>query len=666
MHKDILEGFCALQKLANIKIPAEVKIYFPFPSLRAGQDIAINSIYNALKEEKHIVIAAPNGFGKTVTVLAAVLPIIKESENNLRIIYLCRTHVQSKHVIEELARIIKHLDSSGFAVKLGGISLRGRSSMCFHPQVAEYAQDPGTAQLLCRELRNLGRCIFDLNLRENPNQLENLLKKLTSHAVDASELLEICRNWEFCPYQVSKLVLNDMDIVVCNYQWLFSPYIRDTFLENIDATLDNVILILDEAHNVPDVATEIASDQLTYFAVQQMIKEAEVLDIQPIIDFGEYLLGVMDDLKEKITDEMTISPQLTLKKVFQNLEMSVFSEQLIKLGENWQKMQLNQGKNPRSYLFSVGTFWMNWFLKMNLNSYFFCATKYSTRGGTESIRLEIVSLDPKEILDPLLSKVYSSISFSGTIEPIHYYTDIVGLPKSSTNELSLPSPFPKDNVLALTIKSGLSTQGERRNAETFKKYVLYCREVAEAIPKNVGIFAASYEVLEGLMKNGLKNTLKSTGKEAFYEQKDMSSNQNDLMIAKYKACASKTGGILVGVCGGRNAEGEDFPGDLMNGAIICGVPFAKPTPRIKALIEYYGGSQKGKDYAYNMPAFRRANQAAGRPIRTLTDRGVILLLDYRYNLPNYKKFLSSWFKNQLISLPDDPNIVAAEIRKFWG
>jgi Rad3-related DNA helicase len=66
-----------------------------------------------------------------------------------------------------------------------------------------------------------------------------------------------------------------------------------------------------------------------------------------------------------------------------------------------------------------------------------------------------------------------------------------------------------------------------------------------------------------------------------------------------------------------------------------------------------------------MPAFRRANQAAGRPIRTLTDRGVILLLDYRFNLPNYKKFLSSWFRNQIISLPDEPNTVAAEIRKFW-
>jgi DNA excision repair protein ERCC-2 len=629
--------------------------------VRAGQDVAISCIYQALKEERHIVIAAPNGFGKTITVLSAVLPIIKDSNEDLRIIYLCRTHIESQHVIEELTKIIKHLRDSGFSTNLGAISLRGRNSMCFHPQVMD--QDPMTAQLLCRELRDLDRCDYEIKLKENPGALKSLLDKLASHAVDASELLEICRNWEFCPYQVSKFVLNRVHIIVCNYQWLFSPYIRDYFLESLETSLDHVILIIDEAHNVPDVATEIASDQLTYFAVQQMIKEAESLDIPPIVDFGKHLLTTLDELKDKITDEMPISPQLTCKKVFQNFEMPAFSEQLIKLGENWQKIQLNQGKNPRSFLFSVGNFWMNWHQKMNSPGYFFCASKYSTRGGAESVKLEIVSLDPKEILAPLLSKVYSSIHFSGTIEPIHYYTDIIGLPKD-TIELSLPSPFPKENVLVLNLK-GISTQGEKRNAETYKKYIKYCREAIEIIPKNVGVFTASFEVLEGLMRNGMKSELKSTGKELFFEQKDMSSNENERMIAKFKACAQRKGGILMGVCGGRNAEGEDFPGDLMNGVIICGVPFAKPTPRIKALIDYYGGAQKGKDYAYNMPAFRRANQAAGRPIRTITDRAIVILLDYRFTIPLYKKFLSSWFRNQIITLSDEPGAFTAAIQKFW-
>jgi len=273
--------------MIKLEIPPEVKIFFPYPTVRVGQEIGINKIYNALKEEKHIVISAPNGFGKTITVLSAVLPIIKENENHLKIIYLCRTHIQSQHVIRELEKIIKHLNALNYGVDLGGISLRGRNSMCFHPKIIEYAQDPLNAQLLCSELRNMNECVYDLNLKEKYSKLGDLLEKLTSHAVDASDLLEICRNWEFCPYQVSKLVLNGMDVIVGNYQWLFSPFIRDFFLENVNITLHNVILILDEAHNVPEVAREVASNQLTYFSVEQMIREAEILENPQIINFGK-------------------------------------------------------------------------------------------------------------------------------------------------------------------------------------------------------------------------------------------------------------------------------------------------------------------------------------------------------------------------------------------
>ncbi|MFX1294695.1 MAG: helicase C-terminal domain-containing protein [Promethearchaeota archaeon] len=644
------------------KILPEAKIYFPYSEVRDGQDIAINNIYNALKEEKHVVISAPNGFGKTITVLSSVLPIIKETENEIKIIYLCRTHIQSQHVIRELNKVIKHLKKLDYGLNLGGISLRGRASMCFHPKILQYAQDPLNSQLMCREIRNMNKCSYDLNIKDKPEQLKNLLQQLIHHAVEASELLEICRNWAFCPYQVSKLVLYGMDIIVGSYQWLFSPFIREYFLENIDTALNKIILILDEAHNVPEVAREIASNQLTEFSVTQMISEAESLENLQIINFGTNLLEIMNDLKEKISDEFAISSHLTSKKVFKNLEPSSFIKQLIQLGEIWRQKRLKEGKNPHSFIYFVGMFWMNWLLKQKFNSYFFCASKFYTRTGNESIKLEIISLDPKDILGPILEQVHSSISLSGTLEPIPYYSDMIGLPKDSV-ELSLPSPFQKENILTLTMKT-LSTRGNSRTEEMYKKYVSRCIEAVEAIPKNVGIFTASYDVLQGLLTNGIIKKIKN--KEIFYEERKKTSIENDQMIAKYKLSAKKKGGVLIGVCGGRNAEGEDFPGDLMNGVILCGIPFAKPTARIKALIDYYGGSQKGKDYAYNMPAFRRANQAAGRPIRTITDKGVIILLDYRYNFPFYKKFLNPWLRNRIISLPDEPGQLAAKIQKFWN
>ncbi|MHA1129765.1 MAG: helicase C-terminal domain-containing protein [Candidatus Helarchaeota archaeon] len=649
--------------MTELKIPPEVKLYFPFTTLRAGQAKAINQIFNALNEEKHIVIAAPNGFGKTITVLSAILPVVKGSESQLKVIYLCRTHVQAQHVIRELEKVIKQLKAQGIETNIGGLSLRGRVSMCFHPQVLQYAQDPLNAQLLCRELRNLNRCQFNQNLQNKSNELKDLLQKLGTHAVDASDLLEICRDWEFCPYQVSKLALCNIDIVIGSYVWLFEPFIREFFLENIGTSLNNVVLILDEAHNVPEVATEIASSQLTYFAVEQMIREAEKQDIPSISAFGNDLLEIMDGLRDKIQDEIGLPPHLTFKKVFQHYDPPEFIKEIIKAGEILRSKKLLEGQNPRSFLYSCGMFWMNWYLKQNFNSYFFCASKYNTRAGTESLKFEIVGLDPKLILKPIIEQVYTSISISGTLEPIHYYSDIIGLPES-TIEMSLPTPFPEKNLLVLSMKR-LSTKGDSRTADMYKRYISRCIEAIEVIPKNVGIFTASYDVLNGLIHQGMLEALEETGKKVFYEQRNRSSEQNDRMIAQFKRCGKTQGGVLLGVCGGRNAEGEDFPGDLMNGVILCGIPFAKPTARIKAMIEYFGGLQRGKDYAYNMPAFRRANQAAGRPIRTLNDRGVIILLDYRYNIPFYKKFLSSWLRNKIRTLPDEPDRLAQVIRNFW-
>ncbi len=105
-----------------------------------------------------------------------------------------------------------------------------------------------------------------------------------------------------------------------------------------------------------------------------------------------------------------------------------------------------------------------------------------------------------------LQNIYLSISISGTLEPIHYYSDIAELPEN-TIELSLPTPFPKENLLVLTMK-GLSTKGSSRTKEMYEKYVERCVEAVEAIPKNVGIFTASYDVLEGLLKHGIMKKIK--------------------------------------------------------------------------------------------------------------------------------------------------------------
>jgi DNA excision repair protein ERCC-2 len=147
----------------------------------------------------------------------------------------------------------------------------------------------------------------------------------------------------------------------------------------------------------------------------------------------------------------------------------------------------------------------------------------------------------------------------------------------------------------------------------------------------------------------------------------MTSKANEKMVSDFKACGDRNGAVFLGVQGGRTSEGVDFPGNQMNSVVVVGVPYAEPTPRVKAQIDYYDKCFPGlgREYGYNLPAMKKASQAAGRPIRTLDDRGAIVFLDYRFATNYCRSFLPSWITNGMKTLPNERNALANEISNFF-
>jgi len=94
---------------------------------------------------------------------------------------------------------------------------------------------------------------------------------------------------------------------------------------------------------------------------------------------------------------------------------------------------------------------------------------------------------------------------------------------------------------------------------------------------------------------------------------------------------SDRGAILAGVMGGRLAEGIDYPNTSLEMAIIIGIPYPAPGVRQKALQHYYDMSFDGRgwEFAVESPAIRKLLQAAGRVVRSETDRGLIIITDNR-------------------------------------
>ena len=97
---------------------------------------------------------------------------------------------------------------------------------------------------------------------------------------------------------------------------------------------------------------------------------------------------------------------------------------------------------------------------------------------------------------------------------------------------------------------------------------------------------------------------------------------------------------LVGfaVMGGIFGEGIDLVGDRLIGAIIVGVGLPQLCVERDLISEYFEAKTgAGFDYAYRFPGMNRVLQAAGRVIRSETDRGVVLLVDTRFMEPGYRR-----------------------------
>ena len=126
------------------------------------------------------------------------------------------------------------------------------------------------------------------------------------------------------------------------------------------------------------------------------------------------------------------------------------------------------------------------------------------------------------------------------------------------------------------------------------------------------------------------------------QRRDM---EGDEQIAFLEAFEKQKGPKL-GLCvlGGLYSEGIDLPGERLIGAAVIGMGLPVPTARLNAVRtcyqRYFGD---GFAYACRIPGIQKVLQAAGRVVRSESDRGIVLLMDDRYYDPAYVALLpASW------------------------
>jgi len=645
-----------LTAVVQPKLEARIAEFFPYSSIRPYQDLFINTIFDAVGNRQHVLIEGSNGLGKTISALVACLPLAKE--HGLKVLYVAKTHRQHERVIEELDAIAKKQDVTG-------LSVRGRVEMCFHPFILRHAPDATSAMEICELLKARHECEFHANIEGREDRFFELKEHVASRPFKASEVQEICKAQKFCPYELVKKVLPDVDVLALSYMYVFDPSVRGVFLKHLGKSLDQAILVVDEAHNLPDTAVEIASDSLTVFAMRQAQLEAERFRHEELAEFAGEFRALTERMATQVDRETYVSPPElidSLTKAADTDDVQSFFEEMHEAGGRIKQQLLTQGKYPRSFVHRTGEFLLKWLETNGDVAYTHVLSKYVARTGAPAAKLEVVALDPAKVTEPVFSSVYCSVNMSGTLQPLESYVKVTRMPASTVCQ-AVPSPFPKEHILSLAC-CGVTTAMEQRTPAMYHKLVRRIAEVAHSTPANVGVFTASYEVLERLLEAGIEDGLE---KPLLHERRGMKSKENERLINKFKSHAKRGGAVLLGVQGGRSSEGADYPGDQMNAVAVVGVPYAEPTPKVKAQIRYF--EQRfpghGREYGYVVPALKKAAQAAGRPIRTLEDKGAIVFLDQRFATPYCQHYLPVWLRRGMKALPDQDNGIATELCRFY-
>lgn len=629
--------------------------YFPYTTPRPGQLSLIQSIQENCAIGNHLCVEAANGFGKTIAALSGVLPLLNEKK--LGIIYVARTHKQLDRVMQELRPIS---ESTG----VNGMVFRGRASSCLNPLVQKYATNALVAGFICSQLKRSERCEYYQNFLRKSKKDSKYLDRFFQVPLSGLELRAICKSERVCPYELSKRLLPLVTVVATTYFRIFNPNISSLFFSAFDTPISKSILILDEAHNLPRIAVELASARLSLSAIQQAQKEAKRYDLQVLYKFSRTLEDKVRQILDTQSElEIPLDPvELTTEfcQIMKIKDFNKFAKTMMQIGEKVLYKLLAEDKPPISYLHSMARFFDKWCFFLRRADAAFFLTRRTLKKSSNS--LEIVALDPRTSTASILESCQASVHLSGTLEPTSAHIDLVGLPEN-TRVLNLPSPFTRNQIFSI-ISLGVTTKMNYRTPRMFEKITRRVVEACQATPHNTGVFVPSYGVLQSLLDAGLEDKL---NRELFKEKPGMSSSKNDSMIQKFKQKA-EDGAVLLGVLSGRNSEGEDYPGQEMETVVVVGVPYARPSPIESVRIEYLESQfqNKGRLYGYQLPALRTASQAAGRSIRRLEDRGAIVFLDDRYATPYCRSLLPGWIHENLMGSNDADGVLFDHLRTFYS
>lgn len=605
----------SLQSKTTMEEPLERGL-FPFEKVRGGQKGVLEDARIALREGKHLLANAPTGLGKTVVALTASLEVALDQDK--LVLFLTSRQSQHKAAIDTILLMNKA------GTRVTGVDVIAKQAMCQLPEARKFRR------------AFYDYCYFKVKTKSCPwhnRDHEAVAEMISKETMHVHELINVCRRFGVCPHRTAMTAAGRAHVLVCDYNYIFSDVSKQV-LKSMDRDLSEIILVVDEAHNLPDRVRSHLCGDLSPRDLKRGIKESKPYDKALSKLLRSILISFLKTFRDGEEEEK--AERALFLDLVQKAMRKVSGEDLrimdliVHLEEVGQAVVRDGGS---STLMEIANFMKKW------NEMDDGMVRIQTHGKDKKISYKL--LDPSILSAPIFKELHSSIIMSGTLHPVNMYRDLLGLEPERTMSGNYPSPFPRENR-SVVVTPSLTSLYAKRTESMYASYAQNIMWIADGLPGNIAVFFPSYAFLQKI-KEGMGQW---KGKDLLQEKSRMKKEEKTALLEELKVKKEEGGAVLMGVLGGSLSEGIDFKNNLLHSVVVVGLPLSPPSIENQALKDYYSdkfGPRKGFEYSVIHPALNKVLQAAGRCIRSETDKAIIFLMDSRYTQDRYSKCMPQGF-----------------------
>ena len=606
---------------------------FPY-EYREGQKELVTSVYRTILRKKKLFIQAPTGVGKT---MATVFPAVKAVGEGLaeKLFYLTAKTI-TRTVAQQAFEILKegpHRENGQISeseqMRYKTIVLTAKEKICFcdkaecNPDYCPYAKG-------------------------HYDRINDAVYEMITETDDLSRsaIEQQAKKWQVCPFELGLDLSLWADAVICDYNYVFDPNARlkRFFGDNVKG---EYLFLIDEAHNLVERGREMYSASLykeNIMKVRRLVKERDGKLARQLEDCNKQLLA----LKRECDGCQVLGSAggIYLKLLSVMAEMERYLEECTEEEIREEVLAL---------YFEVRMFET---IYERLDENYMIYSEIDKEG---KFQIRLFCVNPSVNLKESLDKGISTVFFSATLLPIRYYKELLSTEKDDY-AVYARSVFDKKNRL-LMVGNDVSTRYTRRGEKMYRRYALYLKEMALTKTGNYMAFFPSYRFMEEVYECFLDMVEEENIQlDCMIQAPYMSEEAREIFLEGFEEERDVS---LMGFCvmGGIFSEGIDLSEDKLIGAAIIGTGLPQVCRERELLKEYFDKKEmRGFDYAYVYPGMNKVQQSAGRVIRTEEDRGIILLLDDRFQEKRYKEtFPREWEGYQMCNIKN----VKEKIRKFW-